>query len=394
MNSTETITEKARRLNCAVVMPTFNNAATIAAVIDGVRGYVSDIIVVNDGSTDNTQQLLDGMSGLEVISYPKNRGKGHALKVGLRAAAERGFRYAITIDSDGQHYPEDISALLDRVEEAPDSLLVGSRNLHQENMPAKNTFANKFSNFWFRLETGIEMEDTQSGYRLYPLDKIRGFRYVTSRYEFELEVLVRAAWKGVAVENVPVRVYYPPEEERVSHFRPARDFTRISVLNTILVIIALTVYYPVRVVRSMSWSNVKRMTRKYLTQTGESNLRISMAIGLGVFWGIVPVWGYQMILAGVTAYLLKLNKVVAVLSSNISIPPMIPLILYGSYVAGGLVLDRPVTLRLSEVTLETVGGGVLQYVTGSFVLAVAAAIVAWGGGYLVMSICRKEKGDE
>lgn len=101
-------------------------------------------------------------------------------------------------------------------------------------MPSKNTFANKFSNFWYKVETGQTLSDSQSGFRLYPLTRLKGMRFYTPRYEFEVEVIVRAAWRGVAVKNIPIRVYYPPQEERVSHFKPAKDFTRISVLNTCL----------------------------------------------------------------------------------------------------------------------------------------------------------------
>ena len=127
---------------------------------------------------------------------------------------------------------------MEEIEKEPDTLLVGARNLTSDNMPGKNTFANKFSNFWFKLETGVKLQDTQSGYRLYPLHKINVQRfYYTAKYEFELEALVFAVWGGTTVRNIPIHVYYPPQEERVSHFRPFRDFTRISILNTFLVFI-------------------------------------------------------------------------------------------------------------------------------------------------------------
>ena len=89
-------------------------------------------------------------------------------------------------------------------------------------MPSENTFANKFSNFWYKVETGQTLTDTQSGFRLYPLEKLQSIRFITRRYEFEVEVIVRAAWRGINVENVPIKVYYPPKDERVSHFRPLK----------------------------------------------------------------------------------------------------------------------------------------------------------------------------
>ena len=143
----------------------------------------------------------------------------------------------MTIDSDGQHFPEDIPTFLSALEGRTEPvLLVGSRDMKDESVPKKSSFGNRFSNFWFHLETGIRLPDTQSGYRLYPLSQLPK-RYFSGKFEFEIEVLVRTAWRGVAVENVPVRVLYDPAE-RVSHFRPLRDFMRISLLNTCLVLIA------------------------------------------------------------------------------------------------------------------------------------------------------------
>lgn len=229
-----------------ILIPTYNNERTLTSVIDRSLAICNDVIVVNDGSTDSTGDLLKGYGGkIDVVEYERNRGKGYALKCGLRRAKERGFRYAITLDSDGQHFPEDAVLLIDKAKESEERVLVvGCRNLTADGMPRENTFANKFSNFWFRVQTGIDMPDTQSGYRLYDLDALPSFTLVTNRYESELELLVFSAWRGVRIKGVPVRVYYAPEGERVSHFRPFMDFFRISVLNTILCFAAVLYGYP------------------------------------------------------------------------------------------------------------------------------------------------------
>ena len=216
-----------------VIIPTYNNAGTIAQVISDVTAYCQDVIVV-------TAVILQRLPmPITLVSYPQNRGKGHALVKGFRKAKELGFSHAITIDADGQHFADDIPILLNKMEEKPEAIIVGCRNLTEKNMPRQNTFANKFSNFWFRLQTGINLPDTQSGFRLYNLKALRLLPLVTSRYEAELELLVFAAWAGCPISSVNVRVYYPPVEERVSHFRPVYDFFRISVLNTILCVGAL-----------------------------------------------------------------------------------------------------------------------------------------------------------
>ena len=232
---------------CAVI-PTYQNAKTLLKVVADVHRVVDTVFVVDDGSNDGTAALLDKATGNErpekVLTHPKNCGKGAALKTGLTYARQQGFRYAVTVDADGQHRADDIPALLKAVEEEPDALAIGSRGLQHENMPAKSTFANRFSNFWFALQTLQRLPDTQSGLRVYPLRHLHGLRWMSARYEAELTLLVFSAWAGVKLLPVPVSVYYPPRDQRVTHFRPGRDFTRISVLNTLLCFLMVVYGWP------------------------------------------------------------------------------------------------------------------------------------------------------
>jgi glycosyltransferase involved in cell wall biosynthesis len=228
-----------------VIIPTYNNEKTLADVIRSVRSVCEDVMVINDGSSDSTSQIIKEFGdSIIAIEYSPNRGKGHALKTAFREAVRRGYAYAVTMDSDGQHLAEDLAVFEQEIQQHPDSLLIGSRGMDHPNMPQQNTFANKFSNFWFTVQTAHCLPDTQSGYRLYPLRKMGRMRLLTNRYETELEVLVRSAWRGIRLIPVPIHVYYPPKEERVSHFRPRADFFRISVLNTIFCILAIVYGYP------------------------------------------------------------------------------------------------------------------------------------------------------
>ena len=239
-------------IRLCVIIPTYNNAGTIRQVVEDVSKYCDQILVVNDGSTDQTSAILSTLPpSVNVVAYDKNRGKGHALVTGFRQAMKMGYTHAITIDADGQHFADDMPRLTAEMNKQPDGIIVGCRNLTEENMPSGNTFANRFSNFWFRLQTGINLPDTQSGYRLYAFSALRGLGLITSRYEAELELLVYAAWSGQSITSVPVKVYYPPAEERVSHFRPVYDFVRISILNTLLCIGALVYGYPRMILRAL-----------------------------------------------------------------------------------------------------------------------------------------------
>ncbi len=239
------LTQKLAHYKICLLLPSYNNAGTLGQVIESLQAYTSAIIVVNDGSTDGTLRVLERYRDqIIVITYPMNRGKGYALKQGFRKASMLGYDYALSIDTDGQHKAESVVAFLEELEQCPGALIVGSRLLKQKNMPGKNTFANQFSNFWFRVQTGIDFPDTQSGYRLYPLHAIQRIKLWTNRYETELELLVRSAWNGIPLRAVPIDVYYPPLEERVSHFRPFWDFARISALNTVFVWGAVLYGYP------------------------------------------------------------------------------------------------------------------------------------------------------
>lgn len=237
--------EIARSLSVCAIIPTYNNQDTVQQVIEDVSHYCADIYVVCDGPTDGTiEKVRESKIPVNLLVYTPNKGKGTALITGFRKALEQGFRYAITIDSDGQHYASDIPAFLEHIALYPNHLVIGSRGLKHDNMPQRNSFANKFSNFWFTVQTGKKLPDTQTGFRLYPLEKMGRMKLLTSRYEAELELLVCSAWRNIAIDPIPIRVYYPPQEERISHFRPGKDFLRISLLNTCLCFAAILYGYP------------------------------------------------------------------------------------------------------------------------------------------------------
>lgn len=234
-----------------VIIPTYDNAGTIADVVERTLLHCDDVIVVNDGSTDSTKAILLGISNITLINSPKNEGKGAALRRGFLKALDMGFAYAITLDADGQHYPEDIPIFLEANIQHPGCLIVGHGNLEGVRRPKGSSFANAFSNFWFCVQTFHRLPDTQTGYRLYPLKKLKGLSLLTSRYEAELELMVFASWHGVKLRSKPVDVFYPKPEERVSHFRPGIDFTRISILNTILCFLAVIYGLPCFLYRSI-----------------------------------------------------------------------------------------------------------------------------------------------
>jgi glycosyltransferase involved in cell wall biosynthesis len=396
MKSFPLLQESFDRHKIAVLIPTYNNEGTLGSVIEGVLKYTGNLIVVNDGSTDSTGSILNGFTSAlkenHLVQYPNNRGKGHALRLGFRQAVSLGYDYVISIDSDGQHFPDDLHVFIEKLEEKGPCLIIGSRNMNQSSVPGKSSFGHKFSNFWFWVETGIKAPDTQSGYRLYPVKMLNGVRYFSKKFEFEIEVIVRAAWKGIAIESVPVKVYYAPKGERVSHFRPFRDFTRISILNTLLVLITFLYINPINFVRAMFRKSTYSNLRKEVFNPHEPVPLTSVSVAFGVFMGIVPMWGFQLLTAIALSVLLRLNKGLVILSANISIPPMIPLIIFLSYKMGEFwVGSDAVAFSLSnEITLEAIHNNFMQYVYGAVTLALVAGTMAGILTYAILKI-KKQK---
>jgi glycosyltransferase involved in cell wall biosynthesis len=383
--------EACKGINYCVVIPSYNNDRYIEKVLLDVLKYCKDVIVVNDGSTDSTPEILAKYETVHVITFPKNKGKGEALRSGLKYALDKGYRYVLTLDSDGQHFAKDIPGMLSGIESEPDTLVIGSRQSGIDNVPRKNTFANRISNFWFRIETGVKLSDTQSGFRLYPIKAIKGIRTFSGRYEFELEIIVKASWRGIKIKNFPIDVYYPPGDERISHFRPFTDFLRISLLNTILVILALAYYRPRQIINKYRKKSLKQIISEDIIKSGTPNHIIAFSVSFGIFMGIFPVWGYQLAIGFFLAHLFKLNKAIFFITANISLPPMIPAILYLSYVTGSYALGDGSWNVGIELNLASVGLNLKQYLVGAVVFAILAGVVTGAISYLLLVIFKRAK---
>ena len=314
-----------------IIIPCFDHAATVAAVARAALAHCP-VFVVDDGSA----LPLPEMPGVTVIRLAQNSGKGTALRAGFQRAAEAGFSHGITLDADGQHRPDDLPKFLAAAAAQPKAFLVGVRDFYAAGCPAGRRRSNAVSTFWFRVETGIRLGDTQCGFRCYPLALTQRLRARAGRYAFELEFLVRAAWTGTPIVAVPVQCTYSPEQMRQSHFRPVVDLARITTMNIGLVLQSWLVPRALR----RAWSLGERRTfrqiiRDFFAEHAHEPARLACAVGVGLFCGIAPIWGLQMVTAATLAHLLRLNKAVTLLASNISIPP------FGAiFICGGLLLGH------------------------------------------------------
>lgn len=376
-----------------ILIPTYDNGGTVADVARRAAATGLDVIIVDDGSTDTTPAALATVAGITVHRYEQNRGKGAALLTGFDLAAERGFTHAIALDSDGQHYPEDVPLLLKAIDDDPAALIVGARDLVGAGAGRGSRFGCRFSNFWVYALTGQRVPDSQSGYRAYPIEAMRKLALRTRGFSFEVEVLVRASWIGVRLKSVPIQVRYFEADERVSHFRPLRDFGRIGLLNTHLCTLRICLPAPYLALTSQRQyhdlpflERVRQSARSLVLEGHGSPLRVASSVSLGLFIGLTPFWGLQVAMTLGLAHVLRLSKTVAVLAAHVSFPLMIPPITYAA-----LVLGRGIVGAEEVTSLEFARADVPHLLIGHAALATLSAVVGFGLTLAVMLVSQRWK---
>jgi len=220
----------------AIIIPVYNHEQRVVSVITRALQTGIPVFVVDDGSTDSSYHKIKDIKGISILRHKKNQGKGAAIMTGFREAAKTAD-WGITLDADGQHHPEDIINLIQAI---PDNkkpvIIVGKREgMQHENVPWTSRFGRKFSNFWVFVSGGPLVSDSQSGFRIYPLPEAMNLNVKAKRFQFEVEILVRAEWNNIPIIEAPVSVIYD-KNKRISHFRPFIDFLRNSMTFTQLIL--------------------------------------------------------------------------------------------------------------------------------------------------------------
>lgn len=384
-----------KSFRCCVVLPTYNNEKTLERVLNGVLHYTTDIIIVNDGSTDSTQKILLNYPQTIQLHQPKNVGKGNALKIGFKHAVNLDFAYAITLDTDGQHFPSDIPNFIEALQASQNKnlLMIGDRNMNTADVLARSAKGNRVSTFWMKAATGLKLRDSQSGFRLYPIKAMAPIKFMnaTKKFEFEIEVIVKSYWAGIDVVHVPIEILYDMEE-RVSHFRPFMDIARMVILYIWFLLVRLFYITPRNLYRKLKKKGLKRFFFEDFLRNQDSPKKKALSIALGVFLGLSPLWGFHTVIVIFLAIVLKLNKLIAFAFSNISFPPFIPLVLLLSLQTGNWVLgiESHYTLKGIQENFDLTQH-IEAYLVGSLVLSITSALVFGLLGYVFFLITYKKQ---
>lgn len=388
MNGFET--EKIKPL---IVIPVYNHAGMLRDVVARALNVCSEVLVVDDGSTDGSADVLKGLP-IRFARHEKNRGKGAAILTAVEEARKLGMSHIITIDADGQHDPADVPRFMAIINEDPLAIVIGIRRFNGKNVPFSSRFGRVFSNFWVRVQTGCSLKDTQSGFRAYPVALFDRLTLYDRHYSFEIEVLVKAAWAGIAVKEVDISVHYPEREKRVSHFHPFMDNLRLTTLNTRLTMRALLPMPHQRFVETADGAIKVSIfhpleSMKVLLKRDVSPVRFAVSGGLGVFLGALPLIACQSLVILATANYFRLNKFAALGTSQICNPPIVP----------ALCIEAGYFIRhgrfLTEISLNTLGyqglERILEWIIGALVLGPIMGLITTGIMYVATFYLKKAR---
>ena len=368
--------------NVLIVIPVYNHIETIHDVAARSLEHHLDVLVVDDGSRDDVASAISDLD-VAVIRHDSNKGKGRAILTAAQYAVENNKTHIITLDADGQHYPEQIPDFLKEIENHPDAITLGVRDFTSSNAPFSSRFGREFGNFWVRIQTGVKVRDIQSGFRAYPVFVLRHLKYIFDTYAFEDEVIVRASWAGVPVKETPVKVYYPQADERISHFQKFKDNFKLTILNTYLTIRSFLPWPHLQIqYQNGTFCTISHPLKivKELMESRHRPSRLALAGALGVFLGTLPLIACHTLAIIYAASMLRLNKIMAIATSQICMPPVVPALCIeiGYFLRFGSFLTFKNTSSLTDVSFKELGymglERLLEWFIGSLILGPLLAL--------------------
>jgi glycosyltransferase involved in cell wall biosynthesis len=370
-----------------IAIPVYNHGKSVFNVIERCKKFHDNIIVINDGSTDLTQDQING-SNVKWIHHGQNRGKGAAIQTAVEFALNHGMTHMITIDADLQHDPNDIPLFKQAIQDNQNVLFVGKRDFSASSIPEMSKFGRKFSNFWFKIETGERIGDAQSGFRAYPLFIFKHLSLSSRHYSFEVEILVKAAWAGVMIRDLDISVHYPTRNKRISHFKLFKDNLRLTHLNTKLMFRSFIPIPHKKIIRGSTprFSILKpvKSIQLFLGQN-VSPFQIAVSGSAGVVLGTLPLIALHTVAILMVSGFFRLNKLVAVGTSQFCMPPIVPALC----IETGYFITHNGTF-LTDISLETVGNQGLQRIyewfLGSLIVAPVLGLLTFVLIYVIAGL--------
>ncbi len=383
----------------AIVIPVYNHFKTLREVVtrsmqvlDSINSkenffsqnfVYEDICLVDDGSTDTSfEQVID--LPIQKLQHKINQGKGAALLTAAKHLQEKKYTHMITLDADAQHFPEDIPLFLEALEKNPYGFIVGARDFSVANIPFSSRFGRKFSAFWMFVQTGYKVSDMQSGFRAYCIDALLCLSLKEVRYAFEVEALVKGAWAGFAIDEIPIQVLYQEGKERVSHFDKAKDNIRMTLLNTRLTVRALIPlpfkHYALEV-EEKKLSLLSPLKSLQILLKNSSAFHLAYSAMLAFFVCLLPLLGLQSILLLLCINTLKLNRLCALLIIPLTWPPFMPAL---CILLGYRIINNA---WLAEFTFQTLYHEFwlrfVDWIVGSLVLAPILGLIMGFSVYML-----------
>lgn len=398
------------------IAPSYNHAAFLPAALAGLQEFAIPIIVVDDGSTDQTASLLNAWQAADpltrhAITHAQNQGKAAAMLTGFARAMDMGFTHAITVDTDGQHSPKDLPGLIDAAVRNPDALIVGARPQRIPGCPWTSTVGRRSSNFLVWVASGVRVTDSQSGLRIYPLERVRNLQVRAGRYAYETESLTRAGWAGLRVVEVPITAIYQVVGGRVTHFRIGRDSWDAFGMHSRLILRSLLPGDPVpriaagsggaaladrsigTILHRAAWWLGPRRFAAMATGDPTQRKRLAASVGVGLFMATVPAYGIKTVACLWIAAKFRLHPTVVIAVSSLSTPPVGFVFAFLSLVVGHVVLRGriPVMSELpawSDFTFETARGLLAEWIVGSLIVGPVLGLLGYALAWMVLRVWR------
>ena len=378
-----------------IVIPVYNNSTTLPDVVNGALTVHDDVMVVDDGSTDKSADVLAGIN-VHIMCHEKNLGKGAAIKTAARAARKLEMTHIVTIDANGRYDPADFHLFAGALKNNTASIIVGKRDFQKGEMPVLYRFSRRLANFWFQVQTGVNLGDVRCTFRAYPLAVLESLTLRTRRNSFEVEVLTKAAWAGVNLNEVNISAYFHRPEKQKFNFNFLMDNLRVTLYNFHLTMRSIVPWPHQKLINKdlpgdkISVLHPLRSIKTLLTENTSPG-QLAAACALGVFLGTLPLIGFHNITILFAASYFRLNKVVALATSGLCVPPLVPALCIeaGYFIRHGTFL--------TEISIKTLGyqaiERIYEWLIGSLVLAPVFAVLVGGIIFIAALFLKKNRGN-